>query len=202
MRNYLKMKESGCTRVFYGCESGNPEILKKIKKGVTLEQVKKAVETSNKVGMENAVTFIIGHPEETYEKAMDTINFAKTLPASFVVFYNLTPYPGTELFEWVKKNASFLYPMKKYLGNISHGQRKPIFETDEFSVEERKKALRIGFLLTRKRVLQYKLGRSLGFFVYLLAKSDKLYDLGINGFLRTKLGKKLYRRLSVRKNRS
>lgn len=187
-----KMKESGCTRVFYGCESGNPRILKRIKKGITLEHVRKAVEMTNRVGIENAVTFIIGHPGETFKEAMDTVNFAKTLPSSFVVFYNLIPYPGTELFEWVEKNATFLYTMENYLNSVSSGDRNPVFETENFTVEERREPLKIGFSLARKRVLQFKLGRVLGYLMYLLARFSTLYNLGLKIFLGTKVGKKLY----------
>lgn len=187
-----KMKESGCTRVYYGCESGNPRILKVIKKGITLERVRKAVEMTNKVGIENAVTFIIGHPSETFKEAMDTVNFAKNLSASFVVFYNLTPYPGTELFSWVEENATFLYPVENYLNNVSSGDRKPIFETEDFTEEERRWALKVGFSLARKKVLQYKLGKALGSFMYMLARYDTLYDAGLKMFLRTIVGKRLY----------
>lgn len=189
-----KMKASGCTRVFYGCESGNPEILKKIKKGITLEHVRRAVKMTNEVEMESAVTFIIGHPYETFKEAMETVNFAKTLPASFVVFYNLAPFPGTELFEWVKDNATLLYPVEAYLNEISHGKQeiKPVFETKDFTAEERKKALKIGFSLTRKKTLQYKLGRTFGYLAYLLAKPYAFYDLGLKIFLGTNAGKKLY----------
>lgn len=186
-----KMKASGCDLVQYGIEAGNEEVLRMIKKGITLEQAKKAVELSKAVGIRCVVNFIIGHPGENFEKAMDSIRLAKMLPADSVCFYNLVPYPGTELFEWVKKNATFLYSPDIYLNEVSYGEGKPIFETREFPAKKRRKVLRKGFLLYRKKILQSKLGGVLGGIAYLLSKSDTLWKIGVGVFSGTKMGRML-----------
>jgi len=186
-----KMKASGCDLVQYGVESGNEEVLKMIKKGITLEQAKKAVENSKAVGIRCVVNFIIGHPGENFEKAMDSIRLAKMLPADSVCFYNLVPYPGTELFEWVEKNATFLYSPEIYLNEVSYGEGKPIFETREFPAEKRREVLRKGFLLYRKKILQSKLGWVPGSVAYLVSKSNILWKIGVGIFSGTKMGRML-----------
>lgn len=188
----LRMKNSGCRLVQYGIEAGNQEVLKKIKKGITIEQAKRAVELTKKVGIPCVVNFIIGHPGETFDRAMDSIRLAEELPVDSVCFYNLVPYPGTELFEWVKSNARLLYPPEVFLSRISYAEKDPIFETDDFSVRERRRVLKRGFQLYRKKVLQFRLGKTLGYLVYLLAKFDVLWRLGTEAFVETKLGSKVF----------
>ncbi|HEY5040002.1 MAG TPA: radical SAM protein, partial [bacterium] len=88
------MKRAGCRLISYGCESGSPRLLKIIKKGLTKEMVTKAVTLTHKAGIPCSVNFIVGHPTETYEEAKESLRFAESLPASFINFYNDTPYPG------------------------------------------------------------------------------------------------------------
>ena len=191
-----KMARSGCSFVAYGVESGNIDTLKVIKKAISLEQVQKAVKMTNELGIKNYATFIIGHPGETYEKAMDTINFAKNLPVDSLGFYNIIPYPSTELYDWMVKNARMLYPLQSYLNIVTYGLNNPIFETPEFTVEERRKILRMGFLLQRKKLLQLRLGKTLGTLVYLaFARPDSVWAK-ISSFRgRYKLGNILYSHL-------
>lgn len=190
-----KMKASGCSFVAYGVESGNKDTLKVIKKAISLEQVKKAVKMTKEVGIRNYATFIIGHPGETFKKAMDTINFAKELPADQIGVYNIIPYPGTELYEWMLKNARMLYPLESYLNEVTYGQNKPIFETPEFTAEERRTALRIGLLLQRKKLLQLRLGKALGTLVYLaFARPDNMWAR-ISTFRGSKFGNSIFTNL-------
>ncbi|MBW3014684.1 radical SAM protein [Candidatus Woesearchaeota archaeon] len=61
------MKKAGCVSVFYGIESGSPEILKTLNKGITVEQVKEACKLAREFGFEIQTYFIIGSPGETKE---------------------------------------------------------------------------------------------------------------------------------------
>lgn len=187
-----KMKQSGCVFISYGCEAGNEQILKNIRKGITLEQVQQVVNWTNEIGIKSSTNFIIGHPGETYETAMDSIRFAESLPCDFVNFYNLVPYPGTDLFEWVKTNNLFLVPPEIYLKDISYRDASPIFETKEFTKEEREKALRKGFNLYEKKILQFRFGKKLGYIFYLLTRVKPLNKLGRNFILYNKIGRKLF----------
>lgn len=193
-----KMKQSGCILISYGCEAGNDATLEAIKKGFKLNQVRKAVEWTKQAGIKNSVNFIIGHPGETYETAMDSIKFAKTLPTNFVNFYNLVPYPGTDLLEWVKQNANTLIPIESYLEDISYRDNTPIFETKEFTRKERKEVLEKGFALYERTILQFRFGKFLGYLAYLITRIKILARIGRTFALYNKAGIKLYRFLSYR----
>lgn len=95
------MSAGGCIAIQFGVESGNPEILRKIKKGVTLQQVDEAVELCLKYGIKPLCSFIIGHPFDDRQTVRDTINYAKKLKrkGAMVVFAVLEVYPGTEIFD-------------------------------------------------------------------------------------------------------
>ena len=99
-----KMKQAGCAYLTFGIESGKDKILKVIKKGEDIESIKNAISIAKEVGIPIGATFIIGHPTETYEDFLESLEFAKSLHLSSVNFYNMVPYPGTELFAWVEKN--------------------------------------------------------------------------------------------------
>jgi radical SAM superfamily enzyme YgiQ (UPF0313 family) len=98
-----KMKEAGCYSVGFGIESGNPEILEKTKKGISLQKAVRAVELAKKVGLVTEGYFIIGHPNETPKTIKDTINFAARLNPHLAVFGIMVPYPGTEVYEMAQK---------------------------------------------------------------------------------------------------
>ena len=194
-KNLLKlMKKAGCNFVAYGCESGNNDVLRAIEKGIKVEDVKNAVNMTKEVGVRQAVNFIVGHPTETYEKAMESIKLAKELKCEFVNFYNLVPYPGTSLFKWINENenARFLFPTEVYLNKFAHREIVPVFETDEFPAEERKKVVREGLDLYEKRVLQFRLGKLLGYLAFLLSRNKWLSKKGRTFVLYNKTGKRIF----------
>lgn len=191
-----KMKQAGCFFIAYGCEAGTAKILKAIKKGIALEQVERAVRWANEAGIRNCVNFIIGHKEETYEDALKTLDFAKGLKTDFVNFFNLLPYPGTESLEWAKANAKLLVPMDSYLENISYRDNKPIYETNEFTKEQREKVISLGFDLYRERLLKLRLGKTLGSLIYWLTKWDYFNRIATDFALSNRIGKFIYNTLS------
>ena len=94
-----EMKRAGCWRVLYGIESGVQKNLDTLKKGTTIQQIVKAVELTAEAGIEAYGTFMFGIPGETYEEGLRTIEFACSIPLDYAVFVNLTPLPGTEVYE-------------------------------------------------------------------------------------------------------
>lgn len=96
-----KMKAAGCTAVSFGLETGNPAILKTIRKGITLDQVVAAVEMCNEAGILPHGSFILGLPGETPETIEETMAFGRRLEAMGVSygFHLLAPFPGTEVRE-------------------------------------------------------------------------------------------------------
>jgi anaerobic magnesium-protoporphyrin IX monomethyl ester cyclase len=82
-----------------GVESGNPEVLRETQKGITLEQVERAVGLAKANDLRVWCKFILGHPNETPETIRDTIDFiAKINPHKLSVSI-MTPFPGTPIHE-------------------------------------------------------------------------------------------------------
>jgi radical SAM superfamily enzyme YgiQ (UPF0313 family) len=100
-----KMKAAGCSAVSFGIESANPQILKTIKKGITLKQVEDAVNMCQRAAIIPFASFILGLPGETPETIKETMEFGnrlKKLGLSFG-FHLLAPFPGTEIREYSKR---------------------------------------------------------------------------------------------------
>lgn len=80
-----------------GVESGNAEMLQRIQKGITLEQVEHAVKLAKANDLRVWCKFIIGHPNETPKTAWDTVNFITKLNPDRLSVSIMTPYPGTPI---------------------------------------------------------------------------------------------------------
>src|SRR3972149_8835827 len=74
------MKRAGCVEVQIGIESGNDRILKYIKKGLTLELIRRQTAVINKSGINWRIFLIIGFPTETMEEMGDTLKLIGDLP--------------------------------------------------------------------------------------------------------------------------
>ncbi len=91
------MARSGCWMIAWGIESGSPEILRRVRKGIRPDQVMRALRWAKAAGIRNYGYFIIGLPGETHETIDQTIAFSKALPLDFALFHIAVPYPGTPL---------------------------------------------------------------------------------------------------------
>ncbi|MCL5090594.1 MAG: B12-binding domain-containing radical SAM protein [Patescibacteria group bacterium] len=90
-------KKAGCHTFRFGIESGSNKILKKINKGITIDQSEKAIRLCQKYGIKTVGYFIIGYLEENEETIRETINFAKKLNTDYAAFFPATPMPQTDL---------------------------------------------------------------------------------------------------------
>ncbi len=100
-----KMKAAGCSAVSFGIESANPQILKTIKKGITLKQVEDAVDMCQRAEIIPFASFILGLPGETPETIKETMEFGNRLKKRGLSFgfHLLAPFPGTEVREYSKR---------------------------------------------------------------------------------------------------
>jgi len=101
-------KESGLRLFLVGYESGNQDILTRIKKGVTLDQMRRFTRACHKAGVVIHGTFVLGLPIETRQSIENTIRFAKELDVFSLQVSLAAPYPGTELFEMARQNGWFV----------------------------------------------------------------------------------------------
>ncbi|MFP4475300.1 MAG: B12-binding domain-containing radical SAM protein [Desulfatibacillaceae bacterium] len=92
------MKDAGCDCISFGVESGNPEMLARIKKGITLDKARRAVQICKDNGVLAHASFMVGLPGETPETLADTEAFARELDVLYG-YHFLAPFPGTTLYE-------------------------------------------------------------------------------------------------------
>ncbi|HAX44501.1 MAG TPA: hopanoid biosynthesis associated radical SAM protein HpnJ [Bryobacteraceae bacterium] len=98
------MKEAGCRLMIVGYESGDPQILKNIKKGATVDMARRFTENAHKLGLTIHADFIVGLPGESRESIRRTVDFAKELDCETIQVSIAHPYPGTEFYDYAKKN--------------------------------------------------------------------------------------------------
>jgi hopanoid biosynthesis associated radical SAM protein HpnJ len=98
------MKDAGCRLLIVGYESGDPQILKNIKKGATIEMAERFTANCKKLGLVIHGDFIIGLPGETHETVRKTIDYAKRLDTETIQVSIAAPYPGTEFYAGLEKN--------------------------------------------------------------------------------------------------
>jgi anaerobic magnesium-protoporphyrin IX monomethyl ester cyclase len=94
-------RRSGLRRVLVGVESGSPEMLKRIRKDITLDQIFYAAERCRAAGVAVIFPFIVGFPGETDESVQDSLDVAKKLramsPDFETPFFYFKPYPGSAI---------------------------------------------------------------------------------------------------------
>lgn len=115
------MRESGCKMIFFGAETGNDEILKKMDKGGTQSgaQIRAFAARMKKFDIIPEYSFVLGTPAETPEKVMQyieqDIEFIKEIksinPDTEIVIYTYSPVPteGSELF-MKSQESGFKFP--------------------------------------------------------------------------------------------
>ncbi len=103
----MQMKDGGLRLFLVGYESGNEQILKNIKKGVTKDEMRRFTQACHKAGVVIHGTFVLGLPVETTETIEESIRFAQELDVFSVQVSLAAPYPGTELYEQARLNGWF-----------------------------------------------------------------------------------------------
>lgn len=129
------MKDGGLRLLLVGYESGSPEILKRIKKGITIEQAKQFTKNCKDLGIVIHGTFVLGLPIETHETIEQTIRYAMDLDVFSIQVSLAAPYPGTELYDEAKKNGWF-GNRKKNSQLIDEGIQQCALEYPDLSKEE------------------------------------------------------------------
>lgn len=104
-----EMSDAGCTKIFFGAESGSLSMLEYIGKRITPEQVVSAVRAARDNGVDSTVSFVFGFPPETREDILCSFALAErclAVGASWVFFHRLTALPGTPLETELSANLS------------------------------------------------------------------------------------------------
>lgn len=115
------MREAGCKMIFFGAETGNDEVLKKMDKGGTQSaaQILAFAERMKKFDIIPEYSFVLGTPADTPEEVMAQIDFdidfirqvKEVNPDTEIIIYIYSPVPteGSEMFQSVL-DAGFRFP--------------------------------------------------------------------------------------------
>ena len=134
-----KMRRAGCSHVAIGIESANNEMLARMGKRETIEQIERGIKILQSAGIDVIGQFMIGNPGETLETIKQSVKFAKKSGCVKSVFGTAVPFPGTSLWQYVEDNGKFL--VETDVTRFEEMNPRVIFETPEFSAEERLKAI-------------------------------------------------------------
>lgn len=113
-----EMRSAGCSRIYYGLESGSQEILDRVNKGITLSRIEDTIRLTKDVGIRPLGFFLIGAPGETRETVRQTVKFAKRLDLDYVQFSKTLAKPLTPLWKSLLEGSGFDYWREYILGNV------------------------------------------------------------------------------------
>lgn len=97
------MKKAGCVIISYGIESGSQKILDNLKKGIRVNQIKKAAMLARKFGFKLNYFIIVGSPGETDDTIRETMKIIEETKPTSIFTYIMQLTPGTEIYEMAKK---------------------------------------------------------------------------------------------------
>ncbi|HUT42769.1 MAG TPA: radical SAM protein, partial [Desulfobacterales bacterium] len=99
------LKRAGARLFCVGVESGVQEILDNMKKNLIIKQIRQFFADAKEAGILIHGCFLVGNPGETKETLQKTLEFAKGLNPDTAQFFPIMVYPGTDAYEWAKKNG-------------------------------------------------------------------------------------------------
>jgi hopanoid biosynthesis associated radical SAM protein HpnJ len=174
------LRDNGLRVLLVGFESGNQEILHRIRKGLNLEMAREFMKNCHKLGIKVHGTFIIGLPVETPETVRETIEFAKELDPHTIQVSIASPYPGTALYDQALANGWFA---RQDLVSGSNGIQTSTLSYDTLSTAEiedsvermyrefyfrpKKIAKIVGEMMTSRQMMARRLREGGEFFGYL-----------------------------------
>ncbi|MBN2054669.1 radical SAM protein [bacterium] len=91
------LKAAGCYSIHVGIESGADEILRRMRKDISLAQAEQALAISREAGLETRGYFMLGYPGETIATMAATIACSLRLPLDWASFSITVPQPATEI---------------------------------------------------------------------------------------------------------
>lgn len=131
-----KMYKAGCRAISFGVETGYAEGLKRIRKGITLNQVKRAVDLTKKHGIIAVTSFMLGFPWEGAKEIKKTIRFVRFLDSDITEFNMLVPYLGSDIYELIKEKNLFAENFYSDLSNYSMHGKRPVIRTEHLIAKE------------------------------------------------------------------
>ena len=128
-----------------GVEAVDPDVMERINKGVSLEQIEQAIKLTREVGIRANAFLMLGNQGDTAKTADKIIEFVQKVHVDGVHLSMATPLLGTKFWDWVETNGRWLdYDHEELLDwpIDDTDEAYPVFETSDFSADERVKAYR------------------------------------------------------------
>lgn len=98
----LRMRESGCSQIRLGIETGSQRILEYMRKDTTIADYQKAADTLNHLNMYWSAYLMFGVPEENFEDIHMTLDLVERIQPSFITVSRYVPLPGTPMYKDVR----------------------------------------------------------------------------------------------------
>lgn len=152
------MRKAGCYYIFYGMESADNDTLKRIGKGITVEQIRNAVKWTKQAGIVTVGAFILGLEGDTEQHILKAITLAEELDLYSVTFPIAVPFPGTSLRELALKKE---YGMRVISDNWDHygKQGYGALESDALPFDRRKELQCLAYERNPKKKLDEYMDR-------------------------------------------
>jgi len=123
-----KLKMAGAYDIVLGIESGNQALVNKIGKNLDLKKVEASVRLLKRLGIHTSGFFMVGLPGESISSLLDTKKLMKRLDLDMALISRVIPFPGTRLYEIVKKRGKLSSTFER--SPIFYHERTPAFEID------------------------------------------------------------------------
>ena len=143
------MKKAGCVKIYYGLESGSPDVLVSVKKGLTTEKILAAAKLNREVGMTFKYFLMYGFPQEQEKDHRMTEWIVEQTRPDQIHLSILQPIPGTEIYEQLK--PMLLKDMAEVDFHYWHGTesfKHPVFTFQQLH-SDRERLLKIHAKTTR-----------------------------------------------------
>jgi len=99
------LARAGYKRIYYGIESGDPDMLKTLRKKTNIELIREIITLTRKHKIDTFGYFMVGSPGETAETVKRTIRFSIDLKLDYAQFSKVTPMPATELYRMLVEDV-------------------------------------------------------------------------------------------------
>lgn len=104
-----RMREAGCVALYYGFETGSPEILQVMEKKLHAEDNCATARATFEAGLFTVYQLVLGMPGETHKTISDTIEMVKQVteflpgpPHKFLSVNYIQALPGTPVYEYAR----------------------------------------------------------------------------------------------------
>lgn len=150
-----KMRRAGFTDLTFGVESGSNKILRNLRKGETIENIEVAIAAATDLGFNVCLFFLIGCPGEDERDINLSFALARKYNVAKVYFFNLTPLPGTQFYDWAIEHGIIDGRETRYPeGNFGFSERAP-WRTDVMTIDQLSHQIRIARRVERQVRFKY-----------------------------------------------